>query len=106
MLKMLSGSSNSTERPVISILDSKPQELMNFIDRVFHPISSSLNLPKELKVLKLDNGNKENPHPLFSIVDYSMAKPPEGPLLRYLKNYHPIEEPEEEEGKSSLTEVG
>jgi hypothetical protein len=59
MLTMLSGSSKSAERTVIPIPDSKPQELMTFIDRVFHPIASPPDLPKEPRVSKFHPGSKE-----------------------------------------------
>jgi len=59
MLTMLSGTSKYFERTIIPILDSKPQELMNFIEWVLHPIASPPDLPKESRVSNFQRGSKE-----------------------------------------------
>ena len=73
MLTTLRGSSNSNESTVIPILDSNPQELMTFINQVFHPISSPLYLPFEPKDSKFHPQSKEisldftsSPSPIIS----------------------------------------
>jgi hypothetical protein len=59
MLTMLRGSSNSVEMTVIPSPESKPQELMTFIEREFHPIASPPDLPIESRVMNFQSGSKE-----------------------------------------------
>jgi hypothetical protein len=73
MLTTLRGYSNTNERAAIPILDSNPQELMTFVDQVFHKIFSPLYLPFEPKDSKFHPQSKEisldftsSPSPIIS----------------------------------------
>jgi hypothetical protein len=59
MFTILRGSSSYFEVNVIPRLDSKPQELMTFIVREFHPIARPPDLPIESSVIKLQYGSSE-----------------------------------------------
>ena len=59
MLTMLRGSSNFNERIVMPIPNLNPQELMTFVDQVFHKIFSPLYLPFEPKDSKFHPQSKE-----------------------------------------------